>query len=123
LARILVVDDEPDLRRLVREWLTDAAHIVVEAANGDEGLRVLQTEGADLVIIDLVMPDKEGIETIREMRQAFPALKIIAISGKGGEKQGKYLGAAEALGADVALAKPFSRDEMVAVVERLLSQD
>jgi CheY-like chemotaxis protein len=77
-ARILVVDDEECVRSLLRHLLNDAGHAVVEASNGKEAIAKLQSEDVDLMITDLVMPEREGIETIMELRQRRPELGIIA---------------------------------------------
>ena len=89
MARILVIDDDEQMRSLLCRILTHDGHDVFEADNGQTGIEIFDKEGADLVITDLVMPEKDGIETIVVLRRTFPALKIIAISGeKGGPSNG-----------------------------------
>ena len=105
MAKILVIDDDPQLRRLLGRVLTATGHAVHEAKNGREGIDMFNLTLPALVITDLVMPDTEGIETIRELRRAAPALPILAISG--GSNHPLYLRAATELGATAALAKPF----------------
>ena len=81
MARILVVDDEEDIRLLLREVLEDAGYEVVEAGNGDEALRRYWATPTDLVITDIVLPGKGGMEIIRELRRQTPEVPIIVMSG------------------------------------------
>ena len=121
MALILAIDDEASMRRLVRRALEGAGHTVMEAANGRDGIALLRARPADLVITDIVMPEMEGIETIRTIRREFSALRIIAISG-GGSAEGSaiFLDAAAKFGADMVLSKPFRAAELVAAVEAVL---
>ena len=102
---ILVVDDDAAIRSLFHKILARAGYRVMEAADGAQALAAMSEGGVDLVITDLVMPEKEGIETIVEIRKSYPQVKIAAVSGAFG---GKYLEAASLLGADAALAKPVA---------------
>ena len=117
MAEILIVDDEPQMRRLLVRVLNGAGHNVHEAENGQDGIRLFRRIRPVLVITDIVMPDMEGIEMIRELRQEAPALPILAISGGGPPL---YLRAATDLGATAALAKPFDTTELLAIVGRLI---
>ena len=121
MAKILVIDDEPALRNILRLTLERAGHEVLEAPDGEVGTRILSTEKLDLLITDIVMPNKDGIGTIREARTADPDLKIIAISG-GGHNSGEldYIELAQKLGADRAYRKPFKPNEIAAAVDELL---
>jgi CheY-like chemotaxis protein len=85
MAHILMIDDDEVLRATIRRVLERAGHRVTEAENGDVGMRIVQGETPDLVITDLLMPEKEGIETIQELREGFPEIPIVAVSGAGGE--------------------------------------
>ena len=114
---ILVVDDDAAIRSLFHEILARAGYRVMEAADGAQALAAMSQGGVDLVITDLVMPEKEGIETIVEIRKSYPQVKIAAVSGAFG---GRYLEAASLLGADAALAKPVSEETLVDTVRRLL---
>jgi CheY-like chemotaxis protein len=114
---ILVVDDDAAIRSLFHKILARAGYRVMEAADGAQALAAMSEGGVDLVITDLVMPEKEGIETIVEIRKSYPQVKIAAVSGAFG---GKYLEAASLLGADAALAKPVSEETLVDTVRRLL---
>ena len=117
MALILVIDDASTVRDLVRRMLAEAKHSVIEANDGETGLALFQQQHPELVITDLIMPRMEGIETIQRLRRSDPAAKIIAMSSKGQ----LYLGAAEKLGANAALSKPFQPEELLAVVDRLLT--
>ena len=117
MAEILIIDDEPAIRRLLVRVLRKAGHTTHEASNGDEGIELFHQVHPELVITDIVMPDMEGIEMIRKLRQAAPTLPILAISGSGTPL---YLRAATGLGATAALAKPFDIAELLSVVGHLL---
>lgn len=121
-ARILVIDDDPAIVRTIRKILERADHEVLEAEDGKKGLELARRERPDLIITDLIMPEVEGIETIQTLRAEFPDAKIIAVSGGGAMGPDSYLIDAEILGADRAMAKPFSPGELVAVVEELLGE-
>ena len=118
---ILVVDDEERIRTLMQEVLVSAGHHVLAAAGVRTALELLaQHQSLDLVITDLVMPDKEGIELIREIRGRYPQVKIIAVSGAFG---GQFLKTAEYLGADATLAKPFQQETLLETVGRIFNVD
>ena len=110
---VLIVDDQRDIRDLFSEILAAAGFTTVTALNGQQALEIVRNRRIDLVICDLVMPEKEGLETIQELCQTHPALKVIAISGAFG---GSFLKAAQLLGASAALLKPVSPDELVRTV-------
>lgn len=120
MACILVIDDSDIARALVRRMLERERHRVIEAADGDVGIESFRRELPDLVITDLIMPNREGIETIREIRRMRPDAKIIAMSGSVKLIGGIYLDAAKKLGADEVLVKPFSRALLASTVHRLL---
>ena len=117
MAKILVIDDSEDIRVLLHEALQTAGHSVVVAADGEEGLRSYREHRPDLVITDIVMPNKEGLETIMELRREFPSVKIVAMSGGTRGMVISFLPAAKKLGANYTLPKPFSLVEMLAVVD------
>ena len=117
--RILVADDEESIRLLVRECLSEQAYEVLEAEDGLKACEILQGREVQLLIVDLVMPVHEGLETIRSICRRGHNLKILAISGQRPE----YLKAAGLLGADAVLRKPFSPDELRSAVKRLLATD
>lgn len=123
MARILVIDDDADLREVMQETLVSAGHEVVLAPDGIQGLQSQRDRPADVVITDIFMPDKEGIETIRELRQEFPQVKIIAMSGGGVHvRKPGYLTTASELGADVVLKKPFDQAVLLDSIKTVLNQ-
>jgi CheY-like chemotaxis protein len=122
MALILVIDDEEFVRDMLRQMLEAEGHSVVEAPNGAAGLRLLHEQKPALVITDILMPEKEGIETIRELRKVAPHVKIIAISGGGRMSRIDLLAVAQSFGAAGALAKPFERRELIDTVRSVLAQ-
>lgn len=123
MTKILVIDDELQLCNLLKEMLEQQSYIVRIALNGKEGLKLLESETPDLVITDLFMPEKEGFETITEIRRRYPQLKIIAISGGGKTGSVELLTLAQRMGAHQTLMKPFSRSELLMAVEDVLKKD
>lgn len=121
MALILVIDDAETMRRLVRRMLERAKHRVIEAEDGEVGLVMFEDRAPALVITDLIMPRKEGIETIQQIRRSAPNTKIIAMSGIAESRATMYLGAARKLGADATLVKPFSAAALLDLVDRLLN--
>ena len=123
MADILIIDDDEALRSTMRKILQRQGHAVREAVDGASGLALMRESRPDLVVTDLYMPGKEGIETILELRAEDPELPILAVSGGGVTMTaGLSLGDAEALGADASLAKPFSVEEFQNAVDRLLAR-
>jgi CheY-like chemotaxis protein len=120
MATILVIDDDQAMRRLLVNALTAQNHAVIEAADGRQGVELAARHNPALVITDILMPEKEGIETMRELREHAPSVKIVAISGGGLSHNMLFLDLAKALGADATLAKPFRPADLVKTVEDLL---
>jgi CheY-like chemotaxis protein len=120
MAHILLIDDDDGFRRMLRRTLERAGHSVTEAGDGAQALHALRDITVDLVITDLIMPEMEGIETIRELRQSHPDLGIIAMSGGGRMTPEGYLAAAKVFGAARVLAKPFENEELFAAIEAAL---
>jgi CheY-like chemotaxis protein len=116
MARILVIDDDEFFRPMLRETLVELGHSVTEATNGQDGLNRHEAGGFDLVLTDLVMPEKEGIETIMELRERDPGLPVIAMSGGGRTLADNYLHVASKVGADWVLTKPFSREDLAEAI-------
>ncbi|MCP4154701.1 MAG: response regulator [bacterium] len=121
MASVLIIDDEAYMRELIRELLEHEGYEVSEAANGDDGLRKIRNNQFDLVIIDIFMPEKDGLETITELRKEFLGLKIMAISGGGSFGLDRYLEFAGDIGADFTLAKPFKRKNFLAAIKKLIN--
>ncbi|MGH7971989.1 MAG: response regulator [Limisphaerales bacterium] len=119
MARILVIDDEPAVRSLLNRALTTAGHEVLLAAHGQEALALLVSAPVDLVVTDIYMPIQEGLSTIRELRNRFPGLPIIAMSGM--PLANEMLGIAEALGVKACLRKPFPTDDLLKAIEKALA--
>ena len=113
MASILLVEDDEQLRSMLRIVLDRAGHEVQEAGNGKEALEIYNRRPTDLIVTDIVMPDKEGLETILEFRRIYPDVKIIAMSGGGRTGAQNYLQLAKKLGADYILTKPFSNQEIL----------
>jgi len=121
MARILIIDDDNEFREMVREILIEADfNSIEEAVNGGVGMKLLRQQSFDLVITDIVMPEKEGIETIIELNRDYPGIKIIAMSGGGKRGNQNYLEMAQYLGASRILAKPFQRSDLIKTVKELL---
>jgi CheY-like chemotaxis protein len=115
MSRILIIDDDPALRALMRVMLATAGHEVQEAGDGKAGVARYRQKRSDVVITDILMPEQEGLETIRELRHLDPLVKIIAMSVAGDGPSG-HLRIAVKLGARRILHKPFSRDQLLAAV-------
>ena len=121
MARILIMEDEDQMRAVLRQILESSGHEVMEATDGVEGIRLYHEKPADVVIVDIIMPEKEGFETIRELKRDFPEVKLIAISGGGFIGAEPYLKIAEGLGVTHNFAKPIEREELLDAVQELLS--
>ena len=119
MARILIIDDDIQFRSMLRQVLEREGYKVVDASDGKRGMRLFRQEQPDLVITDLIMPEKEGIETIIDLRRDFPEVKIIAVSGGGRIGPENYLHMAKDLGAQYTFAKPFDRKEILRAVREL----
>ena len=119
--RILLADDQPDVVRLLAAALTEAGYEVITAADGAEAVRRWrEINGGDLVILDILMPRKDGLETIIELRTHSPGVPIIAMSGGGSNDRLDILGDAKMLGAMLTIKKPFHSGELVALVTKAL---
>jgi two-component system cell cycle response regulator CpdR len=121
MGKILIIDDEPYILLMLKKMLEKAGYEVDLAANGREGLELFVKESADLVITDIIMPDKEELELILEMKKLSPELKIIAISGGGRISPESYLECARHFGAERVFQKPFRQQELVSAVGELMA--
>ncbi|MEQ8353992.1 MAG: response regulator [Kiloniellaceae bacterium] len=115
---VLVIDDDPLYRQTLQDILSDGGYDVLLAENGKEGSKAVARDRIDLVVCDILMPEKDGIETILELRNSHPGLKIIAVSG-GRLESGLHLHAARQLGADAGLEKPIHSAELLNLAARL----
>ena len=122
MARILVIDDDETILFTLRKMLEKAGHQVQEAKDGKQGIQLFRKAPADVVVTDIVMPEKEGMETIWELRQGFPEAKIIAISGGGVRSRENYLTTALKLGAHRAISKPVDMKQLLTLVQELLEE-
>ena len=120
MARILIADDDPDIRETLRKLLQLKGHEVELAQDGLEASRKLDQEPYDLMVTDIVMPNREGLESIMEARERHPDLRLIAISGGGRERTEAYLRMAETFGAQAVFRKPFPPRDMLAKVDELI---
>jgi CheY-like chemotaxis protein len=115
---VLIVDDDPGVRTLLRVLLEDAGYQTIEAENGRAAIDILRERAIDLALLDLVMPEQEGLETIPMIKTGFPATKIIAMSGAFG---GTFLSVAQSLGVAAVLAKPFTPGVLLETLTRVLA--
>jgi len=120
MALILIIDDEPQIRSMLKLMLERDGYEVAEAPDGIEGIRVFRQNPAELIITDLIMPNKDGIGLIIDLKKEFPNVKIIAMSGGGLNKPEGYLKGAKKLGATCTLSKPIDRDEMLRAIKDVL---
>jgi len=122
MARILIIEDDDQTRSMLRQVLEREGYEVVDAPDGREGIRLYRGKPTDLIITDIIMPEKEGIETIMELKRDFPDVKIIAMSGGGRIGPDEYLHVAKKLGAQRTFAKPVEREEMLKAIRELLTR-
>ena len=122
MENILVIDDHNDFRIMLVEILADAGYDVLEACDGEEGIKVYQENSVALVIVDIIMPVKGGVETIFELRRISGDLKIIAVSGGGRMAPSRLLGMAKSIGVHIFI-KPFDMEQMLATIKQLLNED
>ena len=120
MATILVVDDEKDIRSLLRRILEEEGHCVLEAGNGAEAVGLNRRVRADLVILDILMPVEDGMEATWQLTHEFPGVKIIAMTGGQGDMN--FLDAAKILGAHRTIQKPFDVEHMLQLVRDEMAQ-
>ena len=121
MARILIIDDNTSVLATYRIMLEREGYEVVIADDGNEGIRTFSEKPTDLVITDIIMPEKEGLETIMELRRNFPDVKIIAISGGAFLEPKDYLELAKQFGAMRTLTKPIEQEELLETVQECLT--
>lgn len=119
-GRILIVDDDEPFRELIRQMLEPEGYEVVQAEDGKQAMRVQEETPADLVVMDIFMPEMDGIAAIVEFRKKYPDVKIISISGGGKQVAGDCLSQTKLLGAVRSFEKPINREELIAEIRELL---
>jgi CheY-like chemotaxis protein len=132
MASILIIDDEEEIRDALQMVLESVGYHVKVASNGNEAVALQRGEPADLIITDIIMPGKDGVNIIKEIREEFPGIRIIAISGGGGVQPVEYvpeaitttayLAAAKEAGADMVFTKPFERKDLIDAVDELFAK-
>ncbi len=120
MAKILVIEDDSSFRNVLVQMLAKAGYEVRQAGDGNQAVEVCTDFNPDLVLTDIIMPDKEGLETIQDLLAINPNLKIIAMSGGGKFGPDSYLPLAQKLGAKASLQKPFMREELISTIEEVL---
>jgi CheY-like chemotaxis protein len=123
VATILVVDDDRAVRKVIREFLERDGHQVVEATDGAEAIEAYSADKIDLMVLDLLMPNRDGFEALIDVRHRHPQARVVVISGGGQLGADLYLKMASQFGATEVLAKPIERDALLAKVHELLSQE
>jgi len=121
MAKILIIDDDPAILTMLKKMLEKAGFEVDIANNGSEGLEKIECCTPDLLVTDIVMPEKEGLELIFYLRRKNPGLKIVAISGGGRFNYEGYLTSAKLLGADLIFQKPLVHKEFVQAISDLIN--
>ena len=121
MTKILVVEDDVSFRNVLVQMLKNSGYFVQQAGDGDQALEICCEFDPDIVITDIIMPNKEGLETIQDLMAIKPGIKIIAMSGGGKYGPYSYLPLALKLGAKAVLEKPFMRNEMIEVIENVLN--
>ncbi len=119
MARVLVIDDEINICKSLHLALEADGHEVTEAYDGVSGIELMHEKPADIVIVDIFMPEQDGIVTIKEIRRCFPDAKIIAISGGGSQGRTSSLKVAKYLGAHFIFSKPFDTEELLDAIREL----
>ncbi|MFO7891659.1 MAG: response regulator [bacterium] len=119
MAKILVIDDEKVVRMAIMYKLKKEGHEVIEAEDGDEGIAKYRENPADLIITDIIMPNKEGFETIKDLNDEFPDAKIVAMSGGGASNSKNYLETAKKFNVVDVFEKSFEWEEMIRIVRKI----
>jgi len=120
MAQILIIEDNIEFRNVLKEMLARQNYEVIVASDGEEGTRLYEEALPDLVITDLIMPNKGGMRTISDLKEKFPLVKIIAISGGGELEAEQYLNASKSLKADRVFKKPFANEALIDAIKELI---
>ncbi len=123
MARILIIDDDKAILSFLKERLIYEGFNVLTAINGKEGMKLFNDNQVDLVITDIIMPDKDGFETIIELKRICPDIKIIAMSGGGQGHPEHYLDTAKCFRAQYTFEKPFKTSDLLEAVHDLLKEE
>lgn len=119
--RILIIDDDDSIRGFIRRVLEHHGYEIQEARNGDEGIRLYRSWRPDLVLLDLYMPEKDGLETLRDLRLESPQPKVVTMSGGGPKYDVAILQSSRFLGSNSALVKPFTIGELTEIVQNTMN--
>lgn len=123
MRSVLIIDDSSEFRAVFKEVLQKSGYNVIEASNGQEGIELYRRTPTDIVITDLIMPGKEGLQTIMDLNREFPGVKIIAMSGGGFESPCTYLEGAKFIGGvKYTFSKPFAMGAMIDAINELLEK-
>ncbi len=114
---ICVIEDDDLVRAHLAEVMKSAGHTVFEAGTAEAGIELIRNQKADVAVVDILMPDRDGLEAIGQLRRTRPDLRIIAISGGGRVGPQVYLGLAQQIGADASLVKPIEDEALLSAVE------
>ena len=120
MKRILIIDDEPQIRSMLKKMLEREGFNIIVASDGKEGMKLFEKNPADLVITDIIMPEKEGIEIILALRKDYPDVPIFAMSGCGIKPPDGYLKMAKLSGAQAIFEKPIKKEELLNAVKKAL---
>ncbi len=121
MAVVLIIDDDPAIRELWRAALEAEGHRVLTAPSGLEGVEIARSQPIEVVVTDLYMPGKDGIETVREIKRAWPGIRVLIVSGGGRMNEKPFLNFALKFGAEKALQKPVELDHFCAAVDELVA--
>ncbi|PKL39106.1 MAG: response regulator [Spirochaetae bacterium HGW-Spirochaetae-1] len=122
MKRILIIDDDEDIRTILQEVISLSGYEALTAEDGTEGIDMQRNKPFDLIITDIIMSGKEGIETILELKKEYADLKIIAMSGGGRISGADYLTVAGRIGADGTMAKPFNNKDLMALIKKIIGE-
>ncbi|MHC1788233.1 response regulator transcription factor [Solidesulfovibrio sp.] len=120
MKSVLVVDDDPSIRALLRLYLESAGYAVIEAADGRRAIMALDGQAVDLVVLDIFMPEMDGLEVLQVLRDHSKSCKVMAISGGSAKIGMDLLGHATIFGADAVLEKPFGETMLLGKVTALI---
>jgi CheY-like chemotaxis protein len=121
MARLLIVDDEPSIRRIIQLMLKNSGHELFTASNGREAMQILNKEPIDLILLDVVMPEQGGLETIMQIRNGYPDVKLIIISGKVPVDNDAFRNLIEQYGVARVFDKPFEKEDIMQAIDELLA--